>query len=91
MFSVVANEVKILVNQRLFLQLEIKDHHTNSMQRMEMLNDSKVSDLYTELESDLGTWVSEPGYMLIGWTCAEFDSPVDDVLSPFMQTCLGYE
>ena len=95
-------ELLILINLRFVLfilfiwnlfhyhkfQFDIRAHHVERSQRLEMANDCTAQELFAETEADFGSWIMEPRTALIHWSTAEYDSPVDDVFNSDMQVAL---
>ena len=69
-------------------QFDIRAHHVERSQRLEMPNDCTAQELFAECEADFGSWIMEPRTALIHWSTAEYDSPVDDVFNSDMQVAL---
>ena len=71
-------------------KVDMTAHHTGKTQRLELLNDTRVNELFSETRRDFGDWILDPKCALIHWTTAEYDSPVEDVLRSEVQTALRY-
>ena len=69
-------------------QFDLKAHHVTKSQRLEMPNECTARELFNEVENDFGEWVLSPNCALIHWTTAEYDSPVEDVMTSEMQMAL---
>lgn len=53
-----------------------------------MANECTAQELFDELRRDFGEEMTEAPAVILHWTTAEYDSPVDDVLTADMRVAL---